>query len=71
VEHVRSSPLDSSTLLHAIAGIVIGVAVMFLLIGSVVDLFGRSAAGGLAAILALYIVGLCAWLTAREFARPA
>jgi hypothetical protein len=27
-------------------------------------------AEGLAAILALYIVGLCAWLTARELARP-
>jgi len=45
--------------------------VMFAIAGSVHDLFDRSVAGGLAALLALYMVGVCAWLTAKDIARTA
>jgi hypothetical protein len=46
------------------------VEVVLAIIGPIYDLFSRSVAGGLAAILALYIGGLCVWLTARELSRP-
>ena len=45
--------------------------VVLAIVGPIYDLFSRSVAEGLAAVLALYIGGLCAWLTAREFARRA
>jgi hypothetical protein len=69
MEHVRSSPIDSSPVFRAMAGLAIAVPVMFALAIAVYNLFSRSVAGGLAAILALYIVGVCAKLTAREIAR--
>ena len=70
MKHVRSRTIDNSAVFHAIAGLVIGVTVIFALAGTVYNLFSRSVAGGLAAILALYIVGVCARLTAREISRP-
>ena len=36
-----------------------------------IQVFERSVAGGLAALLALFIVGVCAWLTAKEISRTA
>jgi len=34
------------------------------------QVFERSVAGGIAALLAIFMVGLCAWLTAKEISRP-
>jgi len=34
------------------------------------QVFERSVAEGLAVILALFMVGYCAWLTAKEMSRP-
>ena len=72
MEHVRGRPTgDFSAFFHVLVGFVFALPVLFLIIGSVYNLFGRSVAGGMAALLALYIVGVCAWLTAKEIARPA
>jgi len=35
------------------------------------QVFERSVAGGLAALLAMLMVGYCAWLTAKEMSRTA
>jgi len=37
----------------------------------ILQVFERSVAEGLAALLALFMVGVCAWLTAKEFSRTA
>lgn len=64
---------DTSVFFQSIAGFAIAVLVMLGAGGTVYNLvapdgwlapiFGRSLAGGLAAILALLIIGLCGWLT--------
>ena len=71
MEHVRSRPIDSSAVFHAMAWLAIGVLVLFVLLSAFYSLFVRSVAGGLAAILALLIVGVCAKLTARDISGPA
>ena len=74
MEHVRVKPVsDTSAFFQAIAGFVVAALVMLGVGGTVYNLvapggwlagiFGRSLAGGMAAILALLIIGLCAWLT--------
>ncbi|MEK6243052.1 MAG: hypothetical protein AABM33_01005 [Pseudomonadota bacterium] len=74
MEHVRVKPVsDTSAFFQTIAGFVIAALVMLGVGGTVYNLvapggwlahiFGGSLAGGLAAILALLIIGLCAWLT--------
>lgn len=64
---------DTSVFFQSIAGFAIAVLVMLGAGGTVYNLvapegwlariFGRSLSGGLAAILALLIIGLCGWLT--------
>jgi hypothetical protein len=49
----------------------IGALVLLVLMSAFYNLFSRSVAGGLAAILALLIVGVCARLTARDISGPA
>ena len=78
MEQVRTKHLsDTSAFFHAIAGAAIAVLVMLGVGGTVYKLvapggwlavaFGRSVAGGLAAVLALLIIGVCAWLTRDLF----
>jgi hypothetical protein len=64
---------DTSAFFQAIAGFAIALLVMVGVAGSVYNLitpggwiarlFDRSIAGGMAAVLAFMIIGLCAWLT--------
>ncbi len=64
---------DTSAFFQAIAGFAIALLVMVGVAGTVYNLvapggwvgqlFGRSLAGGMAAILALMVIGLCAFLT--------
>jgi uncharacterized membrane protein len=64
---------DTSAFFQALAGFAIAVLVMVGVGGTVYNLispggwfaqvFGRSLAGGLAALLAFMVIGLCAWLT--------
>ena len=74
MEQVRLRPIgDTGEFAKAIAGFAVATLVMFGVGGTVYNLvapggwlagiFGRSLAGGLAAILALLIVGLCVKLT--------
>lgn len=74
MEHIRSKPLgETLTFLQALAGFAIAVLVMLGIGGTVYYLvapggwiagvFGRSLAGGMAALLALLIIGVCIWLT--------
>ncbi len=74
MEHVRLRPIgDTGVFVKATAGFAVAALVMFGVSGTVYNLvapsgwlagiFGRSLAGGLAAILALLIVGLCVKLT--------
>ncbi|OFZ86612.1 MAG: hypothetical protein A2W21_08560 [Betaproteobacteria bacterium RBG_16_66_20] len=74
MEQVRTKPLsDSGIFFRAIAGFAIAALVMLGVGGTVYRLvapdgwlapiFGRSLAGGMAAVLALLIIALCAWLT--------
>jgi len=74
MEHVRHKPgSDTSAFFQAIAGFAVAALVMLGVGGSVYNLvapggwlaqvFGRSLAGGLAAILALFIVGVCVKMT--------
>lgn len=63
---------DTSAFFQAIAGFAIAAMVMVGVGGTVYNLiapggwfaqvFGRSLAGGLAALLAFMVIGLCAWL---------
>ena len=73
MEHVRTKPVsDTSAFLQAIVGFAVAALVMLGVGGTVYHmvapggwfalLFGRSLAGGLASVLALLIIGLCAWL---------
>jgi len=77
MDHVRGKALgDTSAFFHTIAGFAIAVLAAFGVGGTfyhfiapggwLAQVFGRSVAEGLAVLLALYIVGVCAWLTARE-----
>jgi len=64
---------DTSAFFQALAGFAIAALVMVGVGGTVYNLispggwfaqlFGRSLAGGLAALLAFLVIGLCAWLT--------
>ena len=74
MDFVRYRPVnDTRAFLHAIAGFAVAALVMLGVGGSVYHLvapggglaqvFNRSLAGGLAAILALLIIGLCVQLT--------
>ena len=74
MEHIKDKPVsETSAFFHVIAGVAIAQLVMLGVGGTVYNLvapggwlakaFGRSLAGGLAAILALLIIGACAWLT--------
>jgi hypothetical protein len=74
MEHVRYKPAsDASAFFQAIAGFAVAALVMLGVGGTVYNLvapggwlaqaFGRSLAGGLAAILALLIVGVCMKMT--------
>jgi len=74
MEHVRLKPAsDTSAFFQAIAGLAVVALVMLGVGGTVYNLvapggwlsqvFGRSLAGGLAAILALLVIGLCVKLT--------
>ena len=64
---------DTSQFFQALAGFAIAVLVMVGVSGTLYNLiapggwfaqlFGRSLAGGLAALLAFMLMGLCAWLT--------
>ncbi|HYM28591.1 MAG TPA: hypothetical protein VET66_10600 [Steroidobacteraceae bacterium] len=78
MDHVRVRHVSSATggdvgaFLQAIVGFAVAALVMLGVGGTVYRLvapggwlaqvFGRSLAGGLAAVLALLIIGLCAWL---------
>ena len=73
MEHVRHKPAsDTSAFFQAIAGVAVAMLVMLGVGGTAYNLvmpggrlaqvFSRNLAGGLAAILALLIVGLCARL---------
>ena len=73
MEHVRVKPVsDTGAFFQAIAGFAFAALVMLGVGGTVYNLiasggwlariFGRSLAGGMSAILALLIIGLCAWL---------
>src|SRR5260221_11296042 len=74
MEHIRHGHAsDTSAFLQAIAGFVVAALVMLGIGGTVyylvvpggwlAQVFGRSLAGGMAAILALLIIGLCVQLT--------
>ena len=74
MEHARSKHLsDTRLFFHAIAAAAVAGLVMLGIGGTIYNLvapgkwlaqiFDRSPASGIAAILALFIVGLCAWLT--------
>ena|SRR6185295_2258991 len=74
MEQVRIRPIgDTAAFVKAIAGFAVAALVMFGVGGTIYNLvapggwlsgiFGRSLAGGLAAILAMLIVGLCVRLT--------
>ena len=76
MEHVGHKPAsDTSAFFQAIAGFAVAALVMLGVGGTVYNLvapggwlaqvFGRSMAGGLAAILALLIVSVCVQLTNR------
>lgn len=68
---------DTSAFFQSLAGFAIAALVMVGVGGSVYHLvapggwlarlFGRSLAGGLAALLAFLVIGLCAWLTRASF----
>jgi protein-S-isoprenylcysteine O-methyltransferase Ste14 len=73
MEHVRTKPVsDTSAFFQAIVGFAVAALVMLGVGGTVyrlvapggwlAQLFGRSLAGGMAAMLAFLIIGLCAWL---------
>ena len=73
MEQVRTKHLsDTSAFFHAIAGLAIAALVMLGVGGTMYNLaapggwlahaFDRSLAGGMAAVLALLIIGLCAWM---------
>lgn len=77
MEHVKPKPLtDTAIFFQALAGFAVATLVMFGIGGTVYNLvapggwlggvFGRSLAGGMAAILAFVIIGACIWL-AREW----
>ena len=71
-KHVSAGSGDTAAFFQAIAGFAIAVLVMLGVGGTVYNLvapggwlaqlFGRSLAGGLAAVLAFMIIGMCAWL---------
>ena len=74
MEQVRTKHLsDTSAFFHAIGGLMIAALVMLGVGGTVYNLvspggwlahaFGRSLAGGMAAVLALLIIAMCAWVT--------
>jgi len=74
MEQTRTKPIsDSGILFRAIGGFATAVLVTLGVGGTVYQLvapggwlaklFGRSLAGGLAAVLALMIIAACAWLT--------
>jgi hypothetical protein len=74
MEQVRTKHLsDTSAFFHAIGGLMIAALVMLGVGGTVYNLvspggwlahaFGRSLAGGMAAVLALLIIAACAWVT--------
>lgn len=74
MENVRLKPVsDTAAFFQALAGFAIAALVMLGVGGTVYHLvapggwlaqvFGRSLAGGMAAILAFLIIGVCAWLT--------
>jgi len=70
---------DTSAFFQALVGFAIAALVMVGVGGTVYNLispggwfaqmFGRSLAGGLAALLAFMLIGLCAWLT-RSWVSP-
>ncbi|HLX81333.1 MAG TPA: hypothetical protein VKS43_12195 [Burkholderiales bacterium] len=73
MEHVRVKQIsDTSAFFQAIVGFAVAVLVMLGVGGTVyhlvasdgwlAQLFGRSLASGMASVLALLIIGLCAWL---------
>jgi len=74
VDHVKlKHHSDTSVFFQGLAGFAIAVLVMVGVGGTVYNLiapggwfaqlFGRSLVGGLAALLAFMVIGLCAWLT--------
>ncbi len=74
MEHIRYKPAsDTSAFFQAIAGFAVAALVMLGIGGTVyylvapggwlAQVFGRSLAGGMAAILALLVIGLCVQLT--------
>lgn len=77
MENVRFKPVsDTVVFFQALAGFVIAALVMLGVGGSVyhlmapggwlAEVFDRSLAGGLAAILAFIVIGVCVWMT-REW----
>ena len=77
MEHVKHKPLgDLALLLQALAGFAVATLVMLGVGGTAYNLvapggwlagvFGRSLAGGMAAVLAFIIIGACLWL-ARDW----
>ena len=76
--HATVKPIsDTSVFLRSIVGFAIAAMVVVGIGGSVykllapggwlAQLFGRSVAGGLGAVLALLVIGLCFWLTRGWF----
>lgn len=74
MEQVRSKRIsDAGAFIHGIGGLAIAALVMLGVGGTVYNLvapdgwlvraFDRSIAGGMAAVLALMIIALCAWMT--------
>ena len=74
MQNTKPRPLsDTSTFFHAIAGMAIALLVMVGVAGTIYklvapggwfgQLFDRSLAGGMGAILALLVIGLCVFLT--------
>ena len=74
MEQVRSKRIsDTGAFIHGIGGLAIAALVMLGVGGTVYNLvapdgwlvraFDRSIAGGMAAVLALMIIALCAWMT--------
>lgn len=77
MEHVKLKPLgDTAAFFQALAGFAVATLVMFGIGGTAYNLvapggwlagvFGRNLAGGMAAVLALIIVGACIWI-ARDW----
>lgn len=75
MQQLRISPSLNSNgffqLLASLALLLLGVLGIGGILYNLLQVFERSVAGGLAALLALFIVGVCVWQTAKEISRPA